>query len=150
MPLVQVFANPHTVGEDHVKDWFRLALWEIVPSALNSEQGPLTPGSIAYAAAWIENTKGLTVDAFIRVEAFYYDDRAANLDVRAELIGQAMEELFSGKTFAVWPVLVTAGWYRKQPDPNFDGDMSMPAALNRARHNLGRPATVRGGPLPPR
>ncbi len=109
------------------------ALWELVPSAFNSVQGQLTPGSIVYISQVAGDGSQLTVDVFVEIEAYFYEDRAKNLDERCEKVGLTLEGFFPGFTFAVWGKLVTAGWCREAEDPSFDGDMSLPAAMERLR-----------------
>lgn len=132
MPLVRVIKQPHAgLYEDDLFEACR----EVVPAGLNSPMGPLTPGSIEFDASTSGRHKYLTVDVFLEIEAFSFEDRK-NLDERAELIKVALKELFPGVTFAVWPKLVKAGWASDSTDPEFDGDMSMPAAIERARDKI--------------
>lgn len=137
MPLVRVTTKPDHSG---LLLAFGQVLSELVPAALNSDMGRLTPGSIVYIGSSETNygtDSFLTVDAFIEIESYDYQDRKANIDERCEHIRKAMEQLFPGYTFAVWGKLVTAGWSREASDPDFEGDMSMGAAIVRAETHLG-------------
>lgn len=127
MPLTRTVAWQGGASDEELF----IALREVVPAAFNSEEGPLTPGSIEFVPGRVEQSRFLTVACFIEVEALYYKDRE-NLDERAEAVRAAMKELFPWATFAVWPKLVTAGWASDSTDPEFDGDMSMEAAIDRA------------------
>ena len=80
MPLVRVTAR-YNVSDK--LEALGHALWEIVPAAMNSEQGKLTPGSICYISG-LTDTDLLTVDVFIEVEAYHYEDRHANLWAQRE------------------------------------------------------------------
>lgn len=134
MPLVRAHFQKATIEPVNFGQMLFWALREIVPAAFNSEQGPLTPGSIEYVIIDTPSY-GLNVDCFIEIEAYHYEDRDANLDDRAEAVGLALKELlpeFPACTFAVWPKLVRAGWWSEVSDPDVDVDMSMEAALWRA------------------
>jgi len=102
---------------------------EIIPAGLNSAQGPLTPGSIEFIPATVE--EGLSVDVVISVEAYYFDDRAADIEERAEVMKIAFNTIFPDVTFAVFPKLLKAGWSSDVADAEFDGDMSMKKAVKR-------------------
>ncbi len=130
MPLVRI-AHPPRADMTALL----LACREIVPAGFNSPMGQLTPGSIVFISNPTD-PEGLTVDFFVEIEAFRYQDRE-NLDERAEAIKAALREVFPDVTFAVWAKLVTAGWASDSIDPEFDGDMSMEAAIKRAQHALG-------------
>ncbi len=114
---------------DFIEDLFKVCR-EIVPAAMNSPMRPLTPGSIEFIPVF-GFRRGLTVDVLVEIEAFPFEDRE-NLDERAEAIRASLSELFPGKTFAVWPKLVKAGWASDSTNPEFDGDMSNEAAFERA------------------
>ena len=129
MPLTRAIIRPSARIWEHK---LFLACREVVPSGFNSPEGKLTPGSLEFDAKRSNRDSYLTVDVFIEVEAFPYEDRE-NLDERAALIQIALGDIFPGITFAVWPKLVKAGWASDSIDPEFDGDMSMVAAIERAR-----------------
>lgn len=134
MPLVRARYTPrfnHQVAD------LREVCREIVPAAFNSEKGRLTPGSIEFLADPIRSQSQLTVDVLLELEAFHYDDRE-DMDDRCDYVRRAVEELFPNFSCAVWGKLVTAGWSSPSSDPEFDGDMSMPAALERARAAIGK------------
>lgn len=138
MPLVRAYiavdkkGDELTVGleEDEVAEKLFVACSEVVPAGMNSPEGPLTPGSIEYFPHF-SSSRGMGTSVFVEIEAFPYKDRE-NLDDRAETIKEALNEIFPGLTFAVWPKLVRAGWSSDHSDPDFDGDMSMEAAIQRA------------------
>lgn len=130
MPLTRMtIARDNGIGPQ-LDDLLHTAAAELVPAGMNSEQGPLTPGSIVFMTADGDRA-WLTVDVFVEIEAYDYEDRR-DLGERAERIGEAFQLLFPHVTFAVWPKLVTAGWWRETPDPFFDGSMTMEAAISRA------------------
>lgn len=131
MPLTRAYYRQNAgLIPDHLFEACR----EIVPAGLWSEMGQLTPGSIEFIA-YRSSSNHLTVDVFVEIEAFAYEDRN-NLDERAENIRAALKKLFPQLTFAVWPKLVNAGWAADSTDPEFDGDMSMEAAIARATVKL--------------
>ena len=136
MPLVQARFVPGKITADELF----VACREIVPAGFNSKMGPLTPGSIEFCADPVSNPSHITVVAFLYIEAFDYKDRR-DLDYRAAMIRTALRECFGSRTFAIWAKLVTAGWSSDSTDPDFDGDMSMDAAIARAKQ------AIRGGPL---
>ncbi len=129
MPLVKALLRP---GADIAEHDLFLACRHVVPAGYNSPKGRLTPGSIEFDARRVGHGNYLTVDVLLEAEAFPYKDRD-NLDKRTKMIKAALKELFPGVTFAVWPKLVRAGWASDSSDPEFDGDLSMPAAIERAR-----------------
>ena len=134
MPLVRIYMRPGCeISDDHLE----LASEEIVPACYHTKRHPLTPGSIQFVKP-VRDCSGLKDDVFVETVGFFYHDRAEIIDEeRAPLMGRAFEELFPGVTFAVWPTLVTAGYWADSVDPSFDGDMSMPAAIERARAAIG-------------
>lgn len=135
MPLVR--ASAKTIPGLHLNS-LGVALQEIVPAAFNSLEGRLTPGSIEFFGNFVpSNGVRMSTDVFIDIEAMRFDDRQANLDERTELVKSAMNNLFPRLTFAVWPKLVIAGWASDIPDPEFFGNMSMDAAMQRASEALG-------------
>lgn len=140
MPLTRVIIAQDKMverGGESVTEMLFTACCEIIPAGISSAEAPLTPGSIVYLPGQ-GLRRHLTVDVFVEIEAYYTVDRFANLDERSATIGRALTDLFQpeGLSFAVWPKLVIAGWWREQPDPAFQGDMSMPAAIERAREDL--------------
>lgn len=115
---------------------------EIIPAGLNSKQGPLTPGSIEFIPTTVES--GLNINVVIDIEAYFYEDRLADLseryatiEERAEAMKNAFNAIFPDVTFAVFPKLVTAGWSSDTTDSDFDGDMSMDAAIERYKKRTG-------------
>ena len=102
---------------------------EIVPAGLNSKQGPLTPGSIEFIPMIVEH--GLTSEVVIDIEALDYEDRAENIEDRAEAMKNALNAIFPDVWFTVFPKLVKAGWSSDIEDPEFVDDMSMENAIKR-------------------
>jgi hypothetical protein len=143
MPLVRAYVaiDPMDTSLKYLKSVDALigklfcACREIVPAAFNSPQGQLTPGSIEFIPQTTPG-QGMNVDVLLDIEAFDYNDRAANIDDRAEDIREALCDLFLGQSFAIWAKLVKAGWASDGTDPSFSGDMSMEAAINRAYQAL--------------
>lgn len=121
-------------------DWtptqlLQYACEEIVPAGLNSKQGPLTPGSIEFIPKIVEH--GLTSEVVIDIEAYDYGDRAENIEDRAALMKLGFNTIFPDVTFAVFPKLVKAGWSSDTEDPEFDGEMSLEAAIARYKQRTG-------------
>lgn len=128
VPLVNVRYNPERFQE---VDNLRIACDEVVPAGLHSDQGQLTPGSIEFFASPKSDHDSMSADVFVDIEAYYYDDRE-DTEYRSIMIKEALKQLFPGVSFAVWAKLVVAGWASDTPDPEFDGSMSMDAAVQRA------------------
>ncbi len=142
MPMVRAYVMPYfnerfTVSSKHATPLQLLqnACEEIIPAGLNSELGPLTPGSIEFIPMVV--AKGLNINVVIDIEAYHYEDRAANIEERAEAMKKAFNVLFPDVTFAVFPKLVKAGWSSDIEDPEFDGDMSIEAAIERHKETTG-------------
>ena len=70
MPVVRAYVAPSFKER---LDSLQLACEEIVPAGMNSEDGPLTPGSIEFIVQVVES--GLKTDVFIDIEADYHEDR---------------------------------------------------------------------------
>jgi hypothetical protein len=134
MPLVHAYVGPRFDRADALKR----VCSQIVPAAYDSEQGPQGPGSIFFlyhpvtAGDDLMGPDGMTIDVLLDVEAYDQPDRR-NVEERAADIKNALGELFPGFKFAVFAKLVAAGYATDEPDPEFDGDRSMPAAVERAR-----------------
>jgi len=143
MPVVRAYVAPSFKER---LDSLQLACEEIVPAGMNSEDGPLTPGSIEFIVHVVES--GLKTDVFIDIEADYHEDRfrattlsfeegptplpSLGIDDRAELMKDAFNAIFPEEyTFAVYAKLMKAGWSSDVDDDEFTGDMSMEAALER-------------------
>lgn len=138
MPMVRAYVHKDFKGP--IEELWHLCE-EIIPAGMNSKEGPLTPGSIEFIHTVVDF--GLSVDVVIDIEAYYYADRAANIEERAEDMKLYFNMLLPTVTFAVFPKLVTAGWASDSIDPTFDGDMSLKAAYVRARTEMTyRRATV--------
>lgn len=52
--------------------------------------------------------------------------------------------IFPDVTFAVFPKLVKAGWSSDTEDPEFDGEMSLEAAIARYKQRTGHGVLVHG------
>jgi hypothetical protein len=115
---------------------------EIVPAGLNSKLGPLTPGSIEFISMTVES--GLGINVVIDIEAYDYEDRAVDIEKRAAAMKKAFKAIFPAFTFAVFPKLVKAGWSSDTDDPEFDGDMSIEAAIERYYQKTGHGQIVYG------
>jgi hypothetical protein len=134
MPLVHAHVGPRFDRAEALKR----ACWQIVPAAYDTQEGPQGPGSIFflhYAATYADDMMGpdgMDIDVLLDVEAYDLPDRADTED-RAADIKNALTELFPGYKFAVFLKLVKAGYASDVPDPPFEGDRSMAAAIERAR-----------------
>jgi hypothetical protein len=134
MPLVHAYVGPRFDRAEALKR----ACWQIVPAAYSTEQGPQNPGSIFFlhhATTYADDMMGddgLAIDVLLDIEAYDLPDRA-DTEARAAAIKDALTELFPGFKFGVFLKLVKAGYASDVPDPDFDGDRSMPAAIARAR-----------------
>lgn len=104
---------------------------EIVPAGMNSKMGPLAPGSIQFLPH-VTARRGITVDVFLEIESYSLKDRK-NVSKRTKKIKTALNKLFPELTFGIWVKLVKAGYASDSVDPEFEGDMSMSAAIGRAR-----------------
>ena len=149
MPMVRAYVMPYfnqrvTFSSKNMTPLQLLqhACEEIVPAGLNSKQGPLTPGSIEFIPMTVND--GLNINVVIDIEAYFYEDRLADLseryasiEERAEAMKNAFNAIFPDVTFAVFPKLVTAGWSSDTEDPEFDGDMSLDAAIERYKQTTG-------------
>jgi hypothetical protein len=137
MPLVHAYVGPRFDRADALKR----ACWQIVPAAYSTDQGPQKPGSIFFlhhATTYGDDMMGedgMAIDVLLDVEAYDLPDRA-DTEARAAAIKDALTELFPGFTFAVFLKLVKAGYASDVADPEFDGDRSMSAAIERAREAL--------------
>ena len=120
----------------------QFACEEIVPAGLNSKQGPLTPGSIEFIPMIVED--GLTSEVVIDIEALDYEDRAENIEDRAEAMKNALNAIFPDVWFTVFPKLVKAGWSSDIEDPKFVDDMSIEAAIERYRRTTGHGVLMHG------
>lgn len=133
MPFVLGYYKAEEISAEDLKIAYR----ELVPAAFHSPQGPLTPGSIEARIKKQTEEDDINVGVFTKVEAYDLPDRAENLQERAMMLEAALDELFPGVGFGVWACLVKAGWASDTDDPEFNGDMSMAAAIARVREILG-------------
>ena len=87
---------------------------------------------------------GLNIDVVIDIEAYDYEDRAENIEDRASFMKLGFNTIFPDVTFAVFPKLVKAGWSSDTEDPEFDGEMSLEAAIARYKQRTGHGVLVHG------
>ena len=136
MPVVHADIRRHFSGS--VND-IRLISEEVVPAGMNSpedEDGKLCPGDIEFLTSR-QDDEGLKTDILITITAFSYPGRIANKDERNDAIRAAYHELMPGTTFAVFIIPVENGsWSSDVPDDEVDVDMSMEAAIARARERM--------------
>jgi len=119
--------TPHTL--------LQKACEQIVPAGLHTKRRKLVPGSIQYLPAHAF-VGCMTVDATIEIEAQYYWSRR-RYHKTAHAIRAALCEVFPDVKFMVVLKLVDAGWSFDPTDTaNFEGDMSMPAAIDRYRQSV--------------
>ena len=108
---------------------------QLIPATYSTDEHPVTPGSIIWTPP-VTSSNSLEVNVFVESAGYYYYERADIIEDRAKELKAAFSELFPGYTFAVWPTLVHAGWAADYADPDFRGDLSMPAAVERARQAM--------------
>lgn len=130
MPFVETFYKDGVIDSEQ----FKIALRELVPAAFNSALGPLTPGSIESRNKKQTPEDDFNVDTFVKVEANDFSDR--DKDECSDALRAGLEEVFPGVSFGVCTELVKMGWSSETPDPEFDGDMSIEAAIARTREML--------------
>lgn len=147
MPMVHAFVTPSFIMKYKFSSRDKTPLLllqhaceEIVPAGLNSKLGPLTPGSIEFIPMIVES--GLNINVVIAIEAYDYKDRAEDIEDRTEAMKNAFNAIFPDGTFAVFLKLVKAGWSSDTNDPEFDGDMSIEAAIERYRKRTGHGVLV--------
>jgi len=107
---------------------------EIIPAALNSSEGPLSPGCIQFKYSNV-GKDDINTDVFIEIKAYKFNDRLIDLEDRVELIREVLNGMFRRYTFSIWVELVDAGYSSDVKDPSINCDMSMEAAINRLRKN---------------
>lgn len=105
---------------------------QIIPAALNSPSGPLSPGCIEFC---YQETKwyAQSVDILIEIRAYKFPDREENKSKRAEMIVEAFKKISPTYSCAVWLELSDAVWISSEPDKKIDVDMSMEAAIERVK-----------------
>ena len=138
MPMVRAYVTSYFTQKSRSSafGWtptqqLQYACEEIVPAGLNSEQGPLTPGSIQFIPMIVEH--GLTSEVVIDIEDLDYEDRAENIEDRAEAMKNALNTIFPDVWFTVILKLVKAGWSSDTEDTKFNGGMSIEDAIERYR-----------------
>ena len=148
MPMVRAYVMPHFnqmvtgLPVTTPLQLLQYACEEIIPAGLNSKKGALTPGSIEFIPTTVDD--GLNINVVIDIEAYFYKGRAKNIEKRAKRMKEAFNTIFPDYTFAVFPKLVTAGWSSDTDDPEFDGDMSIAAAVTRYKQRTVRLALDQG------
>lgn len=119
----------------------RRICYEVVPAAFNSPLGPLAPGCNRFIP-YIMPADGADYDFFLSIDAYDYPDR--DFDASAKMIGMALHDLLEPPNgigqhileFAVMPNPGKFGWYSTIDYTPPDVDMSMEAAIGRARMAL--------------
>jgi hypothetical protein len=147
MPMVRTYTGDRVKGSNAIWGLMHVCR-EIIPAAMTCDEVMLTPGSIEFynqQAVYGCGEYGQDVDVVIDIEASSTPSRSANRDERATSIMDALHELAPQTTFAVHLKLVDACWLSDANDPDFDGDMSMEAAIERVREIT---ANVSGSRLP--
>ncbi len=146
MPLVRAYVveDPEsTVVKagliDGLIEGIHKAAEEVIPSAFNSAEGPLTSGQIQFIALPISHGN-FGADVLIEVEAYNFPDRQKDIDQRCREIQSALQRVMLGYTFAVWGKLLEAGLAPgNTPVRDQQNDMSMEAAIQRAHEALDPP-----------
>lgn len=127
------------------KSFVKLLCSEIVAAGLHVERqetddpdapiGELTPGAVTVIAKYVSG--GLANDLELEVEALEYPRRVENISERGADILAALhtflfvEELDGPLNVSLFVKLFKGAWLSDTPDPAFDGDMSMDAAIDR-------------------
>jgi hypothetical protein len=115
----------------------RLALKQLVASALHTEQGPLGPGGITFFADPMGPHDDCATKVFVDIEAYDVPDRGP-AEARSDAIRLALRELFPNLTFSIWVKLENAGWSSDVNDPPpFEGGVTMQGAIDRALVDMG-------------
>lgn len=149
MPLVRAYISANAMDNsrwgniDTLIYQLHRACKEVVPAGINSREGPLTPGGIVFIPQ-IVPWYGMDVDVLLEIDAYAYKDRVKNRDTRARQIKDALYLLFgpphemtrNALRFAVMVKLTTFGWASDTQNPQFNGDMSMRAAIERAGKSM--------------
>ena len=113
---------------------FVIALQEVVPAALHSKQGPLTPGCLDISGKCVESPFHINSQFLITIIARDCEDRRVNLEEREGEMEAALAELFPEFSFAIRLELKDMLWVYTGPKKpkSRDCDMSMEAAMRRA------------------
>ena len=96
---------------------------ELVPAVLNSEEGPLQPGSVRVMHMISDTTPDSEV--IFDIEAYYFDDRVQNLEIRANHLKNAFDKIssnhqipiFNNLKCIVWMKLVDAAYSSNESEP---------------------------------
>lgn len=159
MPLVRAsFAvdpvtSPNLRLLDHFTEQVFQVVREIVPAAFHHDtvEDALAPGAIEFLPT-LTSRRGQRDLVMLDIEVQHTSERHwIGTQAPAEAIWQALKELFpEGFTFNIWPKLVNAGWKADSPDDDLDVDMSMPAAMRRAKEALAKTEALqdRAGRIP--
>ncbi len=143
MPIVRAYVGTDPQSAlvkaqtfDNFTDAVYRAVQEVVPSAFNSPEGPVAPGQIEFMAFSVSG-KALKADVLVEVEAYDFPDRYKNIDRRCKEVKEGLKKIFTGKSFSVWGKLVKAGMAAGDTSVrDYRGDMSMEAAIKRAREAI--------------
>lgn len=133
MPMVVAYIKKVSqIDEDELF----LACRQIVPAVYSTPLHPVTPGSINFAPNRVENEYQST-DVIVVGEGFFFHDRAEIIEtVKAPMLRRALKEVFPDLTFSAWPTLAHAGWASDVEDAEFDGDLGVEAAIQRAIESI--------------
>lgn len=94
--------------------------------------GHLSPGCIEFMCQDVDY--GINTDVVLDIEAYDYEDRAENREDRTEIIRATLRGFMPKSTFIIWLKLVKAGFASDVKDEDLDCNMSMEAAIARAKH----------------
>ncbi len=134
MPRVHALLGPAFNGQ-HDRDVFAMCE-EIVPSGLNSGEGPLNPGQILFSHQHVKY--GLeSYDLLIEVEAHPFTDRVASATQRKHQLQAGFESMLPFLKPLVYLKFLEGHW--GLPDSSIFNpaiDMSMQAAAERALERM--------------
>lgn len=135
MPMVAAYIKDSAnVDEDELF----LACRQLAPAAYTTPRHPVTPGSINFFPHRVRN-EYQGADVVVSCEGFFFHDRAEIIDeVKTPLLFGALKSLFPDLTFSNWPKLVQAGWASDVEDAEFEGDLEMAAAVERAQSDIAK------------
>jgi hypothetical protein len=120
-------------------------LGEIIPAALNCttngpdpDAGRLSPGSIQFDGSYVPNSSHNN-EVAVWIFSNYYPERKGQLRATDERWLRKCFHAAYGREVSISffvMMLEHTFWTSDVADPEFDGDMSMPAAIERAREAL--------------
>jgi len=139
MPLVQTVSWTSALAEQELF----LALRQVVPAAYTYTDDPdswVTPGSIEFVPSTAQHSSYQSCPVLVFTEGYWRDSRDAE-QIAGE-IEWGLKTIFDHDIFAAWAKLENAGWKSPHEDAKFDGDLTMPAAIERALADI---ASLRAG-----